>query len=299
VAVYPLGVTPPASSTSSHATAAPTRRTLPALLAALLLVWLPGFTCHDGTAAAHVGRQEAAQSSEPAVYTYEVVGTYPHDPAAFTQGLVVYPDTPGTLLESTGLYGQSSLRVVDLATGAVQRRLDVPAPFFAEGLVALGGTAYQLTWQERRAFVYDLQTFQRVGELGYEGEGWGLTSDGQQLILSDGTPTLRFLDPATFQVTRTVEVADRGAPVFMLNELEFVRGEVWANIWHDDRIARIDPSTGAVVGWINLAGLLPASERRHPEAVLNGIAYDAVNDRLYVTGKLWPRLYEIRLRPVG
>ncbi|CAA9271312.1 MAG: Glutamine cyclotransferase [uncultured Chloroflexi bacterium] len=281
-----------------------------------MLLWLPGFTCRDSTVAAHNARQDVAPVTEalpanggsepqtapaapaaplgPAIYGYEVVNSYPHDPNAFTQGLLVNPD--GTLMESTGTYGQSSLRQVDLATGAVLRRVDVPREFFAEGLVVLANKAYQLTWQERRAFVYDAATFVKEGELGYEGEGWGLTTDGQHLILSDGTPRLRFLDPTTFRVLRTVDVVDRGVAVQQINELEYVRGEVWANIWHADRIARIDPATGAVVGWIEMAGLLPAAERRHPEAVLNGIAYDEANDRLFVTGKLWPRLFEIRVR---
>jgi glutamine cyclotransferase len=226
------------------------------------------------------------------VYIYEIKNSYPHDRAAFTQGLVF---RDGFLWESTGQYGSSSLRQVELATGRVLRSVPVSREFFAEGMTIFGGKVYQLTWQEKRAFVYDAKDFRRVGEFKYEGEGWGLTHDGESLVMSDGTSTLRFLDPETFAVRRTVRVEDRGRPVAQLNELEYVRGEIFANVWQEDRVARIDPRTGRVTGWIDLRGLLRESDARGDEDVLNGIAYDESGDRLFVTGKLWPKLFEIRL----
>ena len=224
--------------------------------------------------------------------TYRVVHSYPHDSQAFTQGLV-YAD--GHLYESTGLKGHSTLRMVDVETGKVLQELAVPGQYFAEGLAAWGSTLVQLTWQTHTAIVYDRFSFREVRTLSYPGEGWGLTADGKELILSDGTAGLRFLDPVTFRELRRVMVRDSGVPVLQLNELEFVKGEIYANVWHSDRIARISPATGKVLGWIDLAGLLPQAERTNPEAVLNGIAYDAAHDRLFVTGKLWPRLFEIKI----
>ncbi len=223
---------------------------------------------------------------------YRVVHTYPHDPQAYTQGLL-YED--GFLYESTGLNGRSSLRMVDLETGRVLQRADVPEKYFAEGLAPWGSTLIQLTWQSHVAFVYDRFSFRLLHTFSYEGEGWGLTQDGRNLIMSDGTATLRFFDPRTFHEVRRIVVNDRGSQVTQLNELECVRGEIYANVWHTDRIARISPSTGRVLGWIDLAGLLPEDQRSDPEAVLNGIASDAAHDRLFVTGKLWPRLFEIKL----
>ena len=225
-------------------------------------------------------------------FGFEVVQRWPHDPAAFTQGLV-YRD--GALYESTGQYGESSLRKVELETGAVVRRHELADPYFGEGLALLKGRLFQLTWRSQVGFIYDAATFQPVGQFHYSGEGWGLTEDGTSLILSDGTSTLRFLDPVSFEVRRTVKVTDDGKEVIRLNELEYVNGEVFANVWMSDRIARIDPTTGRVTGWIDLTGLLPPEERSGREDVLNGIAYDAANDRLFVTGKYWPRLFQIRL----
>jgi glutamine cyclotransferase len=227
------------------------------------------------------------------VYGFEVVHAWPHDPKAFTQGLIFHE---GVFIESAGQYGESSLRRVEPRTGKILKRVDVPAQYFAEGLTLLGGKLYQLTWQNKRGFVYDPQTFEKTGEFRYDGEGWGLTTDGQSLILSDGTNQLRFIDPATFRVTRTVSVFDRGQPLRELNELEYVKGEIYANIWHDDRIVRLDPQTGKILGWIDLSGIIPRSELDDEEAVLNGIAYDAAADRLFVTGKLWPKLFEIRVK---
>ena len=236
----------------------------------------------------------ASASAEAApVSGFEVVGSFPHDARAFTQGLIFHD---GALVESTGQYGESTLRRVELKTGKVLQKVDVGSQFFAEGLTLLGGKLYQLTWQNKRGFVYDPQTFARTGEFRYDGEGWGLTNDGQSLILSDGTNQIRFIDPASFSVTRTIEVFDRGRPLRDLNELEFVKGEIYANVWHQDRIARIDPQSGRILGWIDLKGIIPRAELADEEAVLNGIAYDAAADRLFVTGKMWPKLFEIRLK---
>ena len=222
-----------------------------------------------------------------------VVEQLPHDAQAFTQGLFF---ANGQLYETTGLEGQSELRKVDLRTGAVQLRRGVPAPYFGEGSVALDGRLYQLTWKHQRAFVYDLATFAPRDTLSYTGEGWGLTTDGTALYMSDGTARLRVLDPKTFAVRRTIDVTDAGAPVSQLNELEWVDGEILANVWQKDQVARIDPATGKVTGWIDLTGILPASQRTGKEDVLNGIAYDAAAKKLYVTGKWWPAMFEIRLQ---
>jgi len=226
--------------------------------------------------------------------TYRIVHTYPHDPKAYTQGLI-YLD--GHLYESTGLNGHSSLRMVDLETGQVEQQVPVASKYFAEGLTNWGSTLVQLTWLAHTGFVYDRFSFRLLRTFHYSGEGWGLTQDGHSLILSDGTATLRFLDPATFRVTRGIVVKDNGSPVTELNELEYVRGEIYANVWHTDRIARISPANGKVLGWIDLSNLLATDRHPDPEAVLNGIAYDAVRNRLFVTGKLWPELFEIKVIP--
>jgi glutamine cyclotransferase len=222
---------------------------------------------------------------------YRVVKAYPHDPGAYTQGLIY---RGGFLYESTGRNGQSTLRKVTLETGAVVQQRRIGPEHFAEGLTEWKGRLYQLTWQSNVAFVYDLATLAPVRTLRYPGEGWGLTGTPEGLILSDGTADLRVLDPETFREIRRITVRDAGAPIDQLNELEFVRGEVWANVWHTDRIARIAPETGRVVGWIDLSGLM-STYRLDAEAVLNGIAYDAATQRLFVTGKLWPRLFEIQI----
>jgi glutamine cyclotransferase len=227
---------------------------------------------------------------------YRVVNAWPHDPRAFTQGLV-YID--GHLYESTGLNGRSSLRMVDLVTGQVQQRVDLPSQYFGEGLAAWESTIIQLTWQNHVAFVYDRFSFRQLRTIPCPWEGWGLTEDGKSLILSDGSSTLRFLDPETFHELREIAVRDRGKLVDKLNELEYIHGEIFANIWYSDRIARISPATGAVLGWIDLSGLLNPAERADPDAVLNGIAWDAARDRLFVTGKFWPKLFEIQIVPKG
>ncbi len=238
----------------------------------------------------------AAASLAFAADGYRVVHTYPHDPQAYTQGLL-FED--GHLYESTGLNGRSSLRMVDLETGRILQRADVPGNYFAEGLASWHSTLIQLTWQSHVAFVYDRFSFRLLHTFSYEGEGWGLTQDGKNLIMSDGTATLRFFLPGTFREVRHIVVKDRGAQVTQLNELEYVHGEIYANVWHTDRIARISSSSGRVLGWIDLAGLLPENQRSDPEAVLNGIAWDSAHDRLFVTGKLWPRLFEIKIVPEG
>jgi glutaminyl-peptide cyclotransferase len=226
--------------------------------------------------------------------SYRIVNTYPHDQQAFTQGLI-YID--GHLYESTGIAGRSSLRMEELETGRILKFHDVPGKYFAEGLTDWGNTLVQLTWETHVAFVYDRSTFRLLNTFHYDGEGWGLTHDTKNLILSDGSATLRFFDPATFHEVRRVTVKDQGKPVAQLNELEFIHGEIYANIWHTDRIARISPNTGKVLGWIDLSGLLPASQRSDSEAVLNGIAYDTAHNRLFVTGKLWPKIFEIGIVP--
>jgi glutamine cyclotransferase len=229
----------------------------------------------------------------PSSRGYEIVNTWPHDSNAYTQGLIFHE---GNLLESTGQRGSSSLRRVELETGKVIQKVDLPDEYFAEGLTLFSGKLYQLTWEHHKGFIYDALSFERLGEFNYFGEGWGLTHDGESLILSDGTNRLRYLDPVNFQVRKTVNVLDQGIPVNQLNELEFVKGQIFANVWHQDRIARIDPQSGQVLGWIMLSGLMPSSELSNEEAVLNGIAYDEKGDRLFVTGKLWPKLFEIRIR---
>ena len=233
----------------------------------------------------------------PAIQTqgYEIVHTYPHDSHAFTQGLL-YVD--GHLYESTGLRGQSSLRMVDLTTGRTLQKYDLPGQYFAEGLTDWGSTLVQLTWESHKGFVYDRFTFSLIKSFSYEGEGWGITHDDKQLIMSDGTSYLRFLDPKTFRETRRIHVVGaNGQGIEDLNELEYVQGEIYANVWHSDRIARISPKNGKLLGWIDLSGLRDQSTMSNPDAVLNGIAYDPKDKRLFVTGKLWPKLYEIKVKP--
>jgi glutamine cyclotransferase len=232
-----------------------------------------------------------APASKPAD-GYQVVHAYPHDSNAFTQGLI-YLD--GHLYESTGRNGQSSLRMVDLTTGQVLQKHDLPAEYFGEGLTDWGSTLIQLTWTSHKAFVYDRFSVSLQQTLSYEGEGWGLTHDETQLIMSDGTAYLRFLDPKTFRVLRRVHVVDDGKGVENLNELEYIRGEIYANIWQTDEIVRIAPRTGKVLGRINLRGIIDAHELHESGSVLNGIAYDVAGDRLFITGKLWPKLFEIRV----
>jgi glutamine cyclotransferase len=223
---------------------------------------------------------------------YQIVHSYPHDSKAFTQGLI-YVD--GHLYESTGLNGRSSLRMVDLATGQVLQKHELPSEYFGEGLTDWGSNLIQLTWTAHKGFVYDRFSFAMLRTFDYRGEGWGLAHDGTQLILSDGTPYLRFLDPKSFRVTRRIHVVDdAGHAIDNLNELEYIHGQIFANIWHSDKIARISPQTGRILGWIDLSGIIDPRELPG-DAVLNGIAYDSTGDRLFVTGKLWPKLFEIKI----
>jgi len=224
---------------------------------------------------------------------FEIVHTYPHDANAFTQGLI-YAD--GHLYESTGLNGRSSLRMVELSTGNVLQEHDLPREYFGEGLTDWGSTLIQLTWTSHRAFVYDRFSFSPRRTFAYEGEGWGLTHDATQLIMSDGSSYLRFLDPNSFRVTRRVQVVDdTGQGIENLNELEYIRGEIYANVWQTDDIVRISPRTGKILGRIDLRGIIDKRELHGEGAVLNGIAYDSAHDRIFVTGKRWPKLFEIRI----
>jgi|SRR5215217_1155816 len=244
------------------------------LILALLLTALPGL----------------AWAAVP-VFGYEVVNRYPHDPQAFTQGLL-WRD--GGLYESTGQVGASSIRKVELKTGKVLQRAATDPFQFGEGIVDWGDRLIQLTWEGRKGAIYDLATFEKLGDFAYPGEGWGLTRDSRRIIMSDGTPVLRFLDPDTLKQTGQVSVSAAGTPIRNLNELEWVDGEVWANVWQTNFIARIDPKSGEVVGWIDLNGLLDPTEARSAD-VLNGIAWDPATRRVFVTGKYWPALFEIKV----
>lgn len=241
-------------------------------------------------AAAPVVSVPAASDEAPPVEPARVIATHPHDAGAFTQGLFFHD---GRLFESTGQHGASAVREVDLATGKVKREVRLPAQYFGEGATGWGDTIVSLTWRHGKGFRWDRDTFRKLGEFRYEGEGWGLTHDGESLILSDGTPELRFLDPATFAERRRVRVTWRERPVGQINELEYVRGEVLANVWHSNLIVRIDPASGAIKGVIDLSALAAAVEVTDSESVLNGIAWDAKAAKLYVTGKRWPKLFEI------
>ncbi len=232
--------------------------------------------------------------AEPALhYTYNIINSFPHDPNAFTQGLL---HLDGVLYEGTGRHGLSTLRKVDLDSGEILMSHALSDQYFGEGITIFEDKIYQLTWQSHTGFVYDQNTFEQLDTFTYPTEGWGLTHDGQQLIMSDGSNTLFFLDPETLQVTHQISVVDtQGNPITRLNELEYINGEVYANIWQTNEIVRINPQNGQVTGWINLSGLLDPGMLTQPVDVLNGIAYDEENGRLFVTGKLWPTLFEIEL----
>lgn len=259
----------------------------------LIFLSLTSVHCNGGGASSKTSPANVGDNAVVPRYGYQIVNIFPHDPNAFTQGLVFLN---GKLVESTGQEGRSSLRNVELESGKILKKVDVPEQFFAEGIAVLNNKIYQLTWQHELGFIYDAQSFDKVGQFQYSGEGWGLTTDGKSLILSDGSNRLRFLDPDSFRVTKTIAVADAKVPISQLNELEFVNGEIYANIWHDDRIAVINPQNGHVTAWIDLAGLLQPGDVEDSEAVLNGIAYDQSSGRLFVTGKLWPRVFEIKIK---
>lgn len=238
------------------------------------------------------GADTAVSSAQVPTYTYQIINTYPHDPNAFTQGLVFHR---GVLYEGTGRNGYSSIRLTDLETGSVLHQRDLSAEYFGEGITIWQDRLIQLTWQSGVGFIYDLATFAPLGSFSYPGEGWGLTHDDQRLIMSDGTDVIRFLDLESLAENGRIQVHDQNGPVVRLNELEYINGEIWANIWQTNTIARISPQTGQVVGWIDLTGLLNPADLTQPADVLNGIAYDAAQDRLFVTGKWWPTLFEIKL----
>jgi glutaminyl-peptide cyclotransferase len=233
-----------------------------------------------------------ACAAQPRQYGYQVVHVYPHDRNAFTQGLEF---RAGFLYEATGLNGHSTLRKVKLETGEVVQQISLPPEYFGEGITVINQQIIQLTWRAQTGFVYDQNSFQRLRSFSYSGEGWGLANDGAQIYMSDGSPQIRVWDPVTLHEKRRFTVRDDGAPVTYLNELEWVRGEIYSNVWQTDRVARISPTDGRVLGWVDLAGLLPAADRTEHVDVLNGIAYDVLGDRLFVTGKLWPKLFEIKI----
>jgi glutamine cyclotransferase len=232
-----------------------------------------------------------ASAQQTPVYRYKVIHVYPHDPNAFTQGLEY---RAGFLYEGTGLNGRSRIRKVELESGKVLQETRLDSKYFGEGITLFGPRIIELTWQSHRGFIYDLNMFQPVRDFQYPGEGWGLTNDGRQIYMSDGTAQIRCWNPSTFQEIRRITVHDGQRPIDALNELEYVRGEIYANVWQTDRIARIAPGDGHVTGWIDLSGLLTGADLVGAD-VLNGIAYDSLGDRLFVTGKLWPKLFEIRL----
>jgi glutamine cyclotransferase len=273
-------------------------RRLAAGILAFLFLWVGACGRNSAVSAADPADGRQAQPSPDSarvpMYTYQVVRVWPHDRGAFTEGLLYIN---GILIESTGLNGASTLRKVDLETGRVLQEVRLPQEYFGEGATVLGGTIFQLTWQSRKGFAYDLETLQRKGEFSYDGEGWGLTTDGRSLIMSDGTNGIRFLDPATFRVTKTIRVFNQGQPLEMINELEYIKGEIYANVWQTPFVVRIDPSSGRLLGMVDFTGLLPAGDYDERTDVLNGIAYDSVGDRIFVTGKNWPKLFEVRLLP--
>jgi len=263
------------------------------LVAVLTVAFSDCLSSSDRTSL-HIMGVEAVNTTAISVYSYNVVNTYPHDRNAFTQGLIFEDDV---FYEGTGLRGRSSLRRVAITTGKVLQLRELPSHLFGEGITIYRDKIIQLTWQANTGFVYDKASFELLREFDYPTEGWGITFDGEHLIMSDGTPDLYFLHPETFEAIKQVQVHDNDGAVKKLNELEYVDGEIYANIFQTDRIARINPKTGLVVGWIDLDGLLSIEDRRQPVDVLNGIAYDSGNNRLFVTGKRWPKLFEIELIP--
>lgn len=262
----------------------------PTWLAIALLPLLTGASCGTQNASAE---QAGEEQGKPVVQEVEVVKTYPHDPLAYTQGLVF---ADGRFVEGTGRYGTSHMREVRLETGEVLRNLPLDDDLFGEGVALHDGQLFQLTWKSGRVFVYDRRSFKLIGERSLTTQGWGLVSDGTHLILSDGTDVLRFLDPKNFKEVRRISVTSEGRPVGQLNELEMVEGEIYSNVWKSNFIARIDPKDGHVIGWLNMASIIDFPPIRDQDAVLNGIAYDAKQKRLFVTGKLWPKVYEVRAK---
>jgi len=224
--------------------------------------------------------------------SYEIIDKYPHDPEAFTQGLIWHD---GLLYEGTGLYGRSSLRQVDLKTGIVLKKISLPAEFFGEGITIFNNRIYQLTWKSNIGFIYDLDSFQQLETFSYSHEGWGITHDGKRLIISDGTPVLHFIDPFTFKETGHIRVYEKDKPIYRINELEFVKGNIYANIWQSNKVAIIDPGTGQILAWLDLTDILKQEDICQKVDVLNGIAYDMKNEYLFITGKLWPKIFQIKI----
>ena len=276
----------PTSQPTSQPTAVPT-----ATVAPTSTPTRPSPTSQPISPLAGISPLATPQGATPR-YRYEVVKVFPHDPSAFTQGLLF---DQGILYESTGLNGYSSIRRVDLESGKVLALVPLPETFFGEGIAIVDQKLYQLTWQEQTGFIYDKETFALQQQFSYPTQGWGITFDGKNLIMSDGTPRLYFWEPETLTQIGAIDVHDENGPVAALNELEYIHGEIFANIWQTDQIARIDPTTGVVTGWIDLSGLLPPEDRTPTTDVLNGIAYLPEGNRLFVTGKRWPKLFEIRL----
>jgi glutamine cyclotransferase len=271
------------------------RLSLLALLASSLVV-----ACGSSSPAPEAAAPQAARAAKAAPtveqFSYQIVRSHPHDPTSFTQGLTI---ADGQLYEGTGLYGQSSLRRVDLATGAALQQVALDGQFFGEGIAVVGDRIVQLTYQTGVGFVYDRKTFAKLREFRYKGEGWGLTYDGQRLIMSDSTDTLRFWNPETFEEVGRLRVRDGDRAIDRVNEMEYVDGAIYANIWQEDRIARIDPKTGLVTAWIDMSNLLTATERSRGVDVLNGIAHDPRTGHFLITGKLWPWVFEVRFVKKG
>lgn len=240
-------------------------------------------------------KMDAPPTSSPSAtrLQYSIVTKLPHDNSAFTQGLEIYK---GAFLESTGQYGTSTLRRVAIKSGAVERTISLEDTYFGEGITQMGGRIFMLTWQNQVGFIYDATSFRKLGSFGYSGEGWGITNDGSHVYMSNGTNVISVLDPSTWAVIRTIPVALDGTPLAQLNELEWIDGQIWANVWQSNIIVRIDPATGFVTGVLDLTGILPPNERTPSTDVLNGIAWDAASKKLYVTGKNWPSVFELQVQ---
>ncbi|MDE5623314.1 MAG: glutaminyl-peptide cyclotransferase [Alistipes sp.] len=263
---------------------------IPFVLLALSLVACGGRTARSGGSAA----PEVAQQSEPATYTYRVKASYPHPTDAYTQGFLF---ADGILWEGTGQYGQSVVRTTDLASGRSRTVAQLPRSEFGEGIALLDGKLYQLTWHANTCHVYDAASMTKLRDFRYPGEGWGLTTDGRKLYMSDGSARIYTVDPATFRREKRTTVTYKGQPVDYLNELEWIEGKIWANVYTTEQIVIIDPASGVVEGVVDLAGILPPSEHGPETDVLNGIAYDAEAKRIFVTGKNWSRIFEIEILP--
>ena len=241
-------------------------------------------SCKDSTT--------SSSKQQPTTNGYQVVNIYPHSQEAFTQGLVYLNNL---LYQGNGLYGKSSIQKLDLETGVVLQQKDLPSRYFGEGITIFGDSLFQLTWKSKTGFIYDVESFDSLGQFTYSSEGWGLTHDNHRLIMSDGTSTIHFINPHTMTFTGEITVHEENQLITNLNELEYIKGEIWANVWLTNRIVRINPDTGQVTGWLDLTGILPAGTCSQPVDVLNGIAYDSQNDRIFVTGKNWCKLFEIKV----